>query len=56
MMLAKETVNDFFQIPIEITEDLVFDLADGLENQFQDYATFVASCGKIFLFHCFFTK
>ncbi|KAF5465885.1 hypothetical protein F2P56_015850 [Juglans regia] len=46
MMLAKETVNDFFEIPIEITQDLVFDLADGLENQFEEYATFVASCGS----------
>uniref|UniRef100_A0A803Q4I6 MHD1 domain-containing protein n=1 Tax=Cannabis sativa TaxID=3483 RepID=A0A803Q4I6_CANSA len=42
--LAKETVEEFFEIPIGITEDLVQDLADGLENLFQDYTTFVASC------------
>ncbi|KAF4364808.1 hypothetical protein G4B88_025527 [Cannabis sativa] len=44
--LAKETVEEFFEIPIGITEDLVQDLADGLENLFQDYTTFVASCGS----------
>lgn len=44
--LAKEAVDNFFEIPIGITEDLVQDLADGLENLFQDYTTFVSSCGK----------
>ncbi|PON94817.1 hypothetical protein TorRG33x02_093300 [Trema orientale] len=44
--LAKEAVDEFFEIPIGITEDLVQDLADGLENLFQDYTTFVASCGS----------
>lgn len=39
-------MDEFFEIPIGITEDLVQDLADGLENLFQDYTTFVASCGK----------
>lgn len=46
MKLAKETADNFFEIPIGITEDLVLDLADGLETHFQEYATFVASCGK----------
>ena len=46
MKLAKETVDDFFQIPIGITEDLVQDLADGLEHVFKEYTSFVASCGK----------
>lgn len=50
MKLAKETVDDFFEIPTGITEDLVLDLVDGLEVLFQDYASFVASCGKNFLF------
>lgn len=46
MKLAAITVEEFFQVPIVITEDLVQDLADGLENLFQDYMKFVASCGK----------
>ncbi|GLT42118.1 hypothetical protein SLA2020_161380 [Shorea laevis] len=46
MKLAKEAVNDFFEIPIGITDDLVIDLADGLELLFQGYCTFVASCGS----------
>jgi hypothetical protein len=43
---AKTTVEEFFQIPIGITEELVQDLADGLETIFQDYMMFVAACGK----------
>ncbi|OIW02146.1 hypothetical protein TanjilG_02370 [Lupinus angustifolius] len=45
MKLAKTTVEQFFQIPIGNTEDLVQDLADGLESLFQDYMMFVAACG-----------
>ncbi|XP_061371013.1 protein unc-13 homolog [Gastrolobium bilobum] len=44
--LAATTVEEFFQVPIAITEDLVQDLADGLENLFQDYMMFVAACGS----------
>ncbi|KAM7256700.1 hypothetical protein ACFE04_012441 [Oxalis oulophora] len=44
--LAKDTIDDFFKIPIGITDDLVLDLADGLEMLFHDYSTFVASCGS----------
>ena len=54
MKLAKETADNFFEIPIGITEDLVLDLADGLETHFQEYATFVASCGKNILSVFFF--
>lgn len=43
--LAKTTVEQFFQIPIGITEDIVQDLADGLESLFQDYMMFAAACG-----------
>lgn len=43
---SKEVVDDFFYIPTGITEDLVQDLADGLEVLFQDYITFVSSAGK----------
>ncbi|PIA36286.1 hypothetical protein AQUCO_03400291v1 [Aquilegia coerulea] len=43
---AKETVEDFFDIPIAISDDLVQDLADGLELLFRDYTSFVAFCGS----------
>lgn len=46
MKLAKDTIDEFFEVPIGITEDLVHDLAEGLEQLFQEYTTFVASCGK----------
>ncbi|XVF38510.1 hypothetical protein REPUB_Repub20aG0108200 [Reevesia pubescens] len=46
MRLAKETVNGFFEIPIGITDDLILDLAEGLEQLVQEYTTFVASCGE----------
>lgn len=46
MKLAKTTVEEFFQIPIGITEELVQDLANGLESLLQDYMMFVAACGK----------
>ncbi|KAK9182972.1 hypothetical protein WN944_026120 [Citrus x changshan-huyou] len=45
MRHAKDTVDDFFEIPIGITDDLVHDLADGLQQLFREYTTFVASCG-----------
>lgn len=46
MKHAREAVEDFFQIPIAISEDLIYDLADGLEQIFRDYTAFTASCGK----------
>ncbi|XP_047180067.1 protein unc-13 homolog [Vigna umbellata] len=46
MKLARTTVEEFFKVPIAITEDLVQDLVDGLENLFHDYMKFVASCGS----------
>ncbi|XWS39152.1 hypothetical protein CRYUN_Cryun18bG0025600 [Craigia yunnanensis] len=46
MRLAKETVNNFFGIPIGITDDLILDLAESLEQLVQEYTTFVASCGS----------
>ncbi|XVF66434.1 hypothetical protein PTKIN_Ptkin10aG0035400 [Pterospermum kingtungense] len=46
MKWAKETVNNFFEIPIGITDDLILDLAEGLEQLVQEYVTFVASCGS----------
>jgi len=43
---AKKAIEQFFKIPIGITEDVVQELADGLESLFQDYMMFVAACGK----------
>ncbi|XP_008785335.4 protein unc-13 homolog [Phoenix dactylifera] len=45
MKLAKVTVDEFFEIPVGARDDMVQDLADGLETLFQDYVSFVASCG-----------
>ncbi|KAE8735981.1 hypothetical protein F3Y22_tig00000218pilonHSYRG00100 [Hibiscus syriacus] len=43
---VNQMVKDFFDIPIGITDDLISDLAQGLEQIFQEYTTFVASCGS----------
>lgn len=43
--MSKGTVEEFFKIPIGITEDLVVDLAEGMENIIHSYTTFVAACG-----------
>ncbi|KAL3626454.1 hypothetical protein CASFOL_030003 [Castilleja foliolosa] len=43
---AKEAVEDFFEIPVNVSENLVYDLTDGLEHLFGDYITFVTSCGS----------
>ncbi|KAK8571927.1 hypothetical protein V6N12_027995 [Hibiscus sabdariffa] len=44
--LANEMVKDFFEIPIGTTDELILDLAGGLEQLFQEYTTFVATCGS----------
>ncbi|KAK9160550.1 hypothetical protein Syun_006891 [Stephania yunnanensis] len=44
--VAKETVDDFFEIPIGISNDLIHDLADSLEHLFEEYTSLVASCGS----------
>ncbi|XP_016456910.1 protein unc-13 homolog [Nicotiana tabacum] len=46
MRHAKEAVDNFFEIPMVISEDLVGDLADGFEHLFKEYVTFVTSCGS----------
>ncbi|KAG7028810.1 hypothetical protein SDJN02_09991, partial [Cucurbita argyrosperma subsp. argyrosperma] len=46
MKLAKETVEELFEIGIGVSEELVEDVASGLESMFQDYISFVASCGS----------
>jgi hypothetical protein len=45
MKLAKATVDEFFGIPVSARDDMVRDLADGLEAIFQEYVSFLASCG-----------
>ncbi|KAL5066965.1 hypothetical protein RYX36_017852 [Vicia faba] len=46
MKLAKTTVDEFFQIPIGITDELVQELGEGLESLIQEYMMFVAACGS----------
>ncbi|KAF6142257.1 hypothetical protein GIB67_012106 [Kingdonia uniflora] len=46
LKLAEEAVGDFFEIPIDISDDLVQELADGLESLFQDYISLVSLCGS----------
>jgi len=46
MNLAKKIVEEFFKIPISITEELVQELVDGLQKFFREYTMFVAACGK----------
>ncbi|GMP55911.1 hypothetical protein CsSME_00020576 [Camellia sinensis var. sinensis] len=46
MKVAKETVDSFFEIPLGMSEDLVHELANGLEHLIREYTTFVASCGS----------
>ncbi|KDP40371.1 hypothetical protein JCGZ_02369 [Jatropha curcas] len=46
MKIAKETVEEFFEIPVGITDELVTDLAQGLEHLFQEYIKFVEACGS----------
>lgn len=43
---AKEAVENFFDIPIPITESSFHYLIDGVQNIFREYIAFVASCGK----------
>lgn len=49
MKIVKQTIEDFFEIPIGLSDDLVRDLADGLERVIREYSSFVAACGKIIL-------
>ncbi|XP_022685428.1 uncharacterized protein LOC101776195 [Setaria italica] len=45
MKLARFTIDEFSEIPASAKEEVVHDLVDGLEAIFQDYISFVASCG-----------
>ncbi|KAK9082847.1 hypothetical protein Scep_029318 [Stephania cephalantha] len=44
MRMARETVEELFEIPVGICHELVMDLVAGLELVFQDYISFIASC------------
>uniref|UniRef100_A0A2C9UDY2 MHD1 domain-containing protein n=1 Tax=Manihot esculenta TaxID=3983 RepID=A0A2C9UDY2_MANES len=44
MKFAKETVEEFFETPVGITDDLVSELAEGLEHLFLKYIKFVEAC------------
>ncbi|XP_059630120.1 protein unc-13 homolog [Cornus florida] len=46
MKYVKEIVDDLFEISDGISDELVCDLADGIEHLIRDYTTFVASCGS----------
>jgi hypothetical protein len=46
MKLAKYTVEEFSEIPASAKDEVVQDLVDGLEAIFQEYISFVASCGE----------
>lgn len=46
MTISKQIIDDFFEIPIGFPDDLVQDLADGLECVIREYTSFVASCGN----------
>lgn len=43
---TKDAIDSFFNIPIGVSEDLVREFADTIEEILQDYITFVASCGS----------
>ncbi|CAD6205312.1 unnamed protein product [Miscanthus lutarioriparius] len=44
--LARFTIDEFSEIPASAKDEVVHDLVDGLESIFQDYISFVASCGS----------
>nr|GMD75452.1 protein unc-13 homolog [Ipomoea batatas] len=46
MKHAKETVETFFELPVNITDDLVQSLAEGLDQVFREYISFVGLCGS----------
>ncbi|XP_015697020.2 protein unc-13 homolog [Oryza brachyantha] len=46
MRLAKYTVDEFSEIPASAKDEVVQDLVDGLEAIFNEYISFVASCGS----------
>jgi hypothetical protein len=47
MKLARATVDEFAEIPTSAKDEVVQDLVDGLEAIFEDYISFVSSCGTL---------
>ncbi|KAL8161950.1 hypothetical protein V2J09_013439 [Rumex salicifolius] len=45
MKLLREIIDEFFLLPVGISDDLLHDLANGLDRVAREYITFVASCG-----------
>ncbi|KAG6420309.1 hypothetical protein SASPL_116833 [Salvia splendens] len=43
---CKETIENFFEIPINVSESVVYDLTGGLENLLGEYIAFISSCGS----------
>lgn len=55
---ARECVESFLSIPVNVSDNIVYELAEGLESIFRDYITFTASCGNNFFIphtHTFIT-
>ena len=52
MKLAKATIDEFFGIPVTARDGMVQDLADGLDPIFQEYISFLASCGTATIATC----
>ncbi|KAL6907675.1 hypothetical protein ACP4OV_002714 [Aristida adscensionis] len=46
MKLAKATFDEFFGIPVSARDDMVQDLADGMGAIFEEYVSFLSSCGN----------
>ncbi|XP_047315048.1 protein unc-13 homolog [Impatiens glandulifera] len=46
MKVAKEAIEDFFELPLAISEDLLLNFAKELNILFADYVSFLASCGS----------
>ncbi|KAE8697004.1 Cyclopropane-fatty-acyl-phospholipid synthase isoform 1 [Hibiscus syriacus] len=48
MNLIKQTVNDFLEIPVGITEDLILDLAEGIEQEIAAYRLIFLDTNLVF--------
>ncbi|EPS70700.1 hypothetical protein M569_04058 [Genlisea aurea] len=46
IQFAKESIESFFEFPVNVSESLVYSLTDGLELLLRDYITFIVSCGS----------
>ncbi|XP_051152716.1 protein unc-13 homolog [Andrographis paniculata] len=46
LSFAKEAVDNFFQLAVNVSENQFYDFIDGLESLFLDYVAFISSCGS----------